>query len=143
MNIPKLRVIILSHGEQSAGMLNTAEMLVGEQQNVVTYGLMPAQSVADLTAAIENEVKEYGAENIIFMSELMHGSPFNAVVSLTREYDLYHITGINLAMLLSVLLERNNEDATAKSVCEEALATVATSIADVRQLLAVDSDDDE
>ena len=39
------------------------------------------------------------------MTELMHGSPFNAVVSLTRNHQIYHITGTNLAMLMGALLD--------------------------------------
>ena len=96
----KIRVVLVSHGEQSKGMLNTVQMLLGEQTNIAAYSLYPEQTIDDLTKVLREEIEKYGAENIIFLTELKHGSPFNAVVSLTRDYDVYHVTGTNLAMLV-------------------------------------------
>ena len=33
----KIRVVLVSHGEQSKGMLNTVQMLLGEQTNIAAY----------------------------------------------------------------------------------------------------------
>ncbi|MCD8356994.1 MAG: PTS mannose transporter subunit IIA [Clostridia bacterium] len=143
MGNPKYRVVLVSHGEQSKGMLDTVQMLLGSQVNIAAYSLYPQQTVNDLSVMLEKEVTEYGAENIIFMTELMHGSPFNAVVSLTREHDIYHITGMNLAMLMAVLMERDEETATAESMCEAAIGAASESYADVRKLLAASDTDEE
>ena len=76
----KIRVVLASHGEQSKGMLNTVQMLLGEQTNIAAYSLYPEQTIDDLTKVLREEIETYGAENIIFLTELKHGSPFNAVV---------------------------------------------------------------
>ena len=81
------------------------------------------------------EVEQYGAENIVFFSELRQGSPFNALVSLTRDYDIYHITGTNLAMLMAVIIERDDEDISAEELCEAAMEAVEGSMLNVRQFL--------
>ncbi len=143
MDNPKYRVVLVSHGEQSKGMLNTVQMLLGPQENITAYSLYPQQSVNDLSAMLEKEVTGHGAENIIFMTELMHGSPFNVVVSLTKKHDIYHITGTNLAMLMAALLERDEDTATAESICEAAIEAATGSYADVRKLLAVSDADEE
>ncbi len=143
MDNQKYRVVLVSHGEQSKGMLNTVQMLLGPQENVAAYSLYPQQTVNDLSAMLEKEIAEYGAENIIFMTELMHGSPFNVVVSLTKEHDIYHVTGTNLAMLMSALLERDDETATAESICEAAIEAAPESFADVRKLLAASDAEEE
>ena len=143
MESPKVRVILVSHGEQSKGMLNTVQMLLGPQQNMAAYSLYPEQSVTDLTEELKKEVETYGSENIIFMTELMHGSPFNAVVSLTRDHSVYHITGTNLAMLMAALMERDDENATAESICDAAIAAVEGSFADVRKILEESGDEEE
>lgn len=143
MDNPKYRVVLVSHGEQSKGMLNTVQMLLGSQKNIAAHSLYPQQAVADLSAALEQEVRTYGAENIIFMTELMHGSPFNAVVALTRNYNVYHITGTNLAMLMAALMERDDESATAESICAAAIDAAPESYADVRQLLAASEEGEE
>lgn len=140
---PKFRIVLASHGEQSKGMLNTVQMLLGPQQNIAAYCLYPEQPVSELTAKLQAEVDTYGAENIIFMTELMHGSPFNAVVSLTREHNLYHITGTNLATLMTVIMERDTEDITGEAICEAAIEAAEGSILDVRKMLAADADQNE
>ena len=143
MESPKYRVVLVSHGEQSQGMLNTVQMLLGPQQNIAAYSLYPEQSVADLTRNLKKEVDVHGSDNIIFMTELMHGSPFNAVVSLTRDHRIYHITGVNLAMLMGALLERDDEKATAESICDAAIAAMEGSFADVRKILEQSGEEED
>ena len=136
MAAPKIRIVLVSHGEQCKGMLNTVQMLLGPQENIAAYPLEAEQSVEDYAVTLREEVKRFGAENIVFLSELKQGSPFNTLVNLTRDYDLHHLTGTNLAMLMTIVMERDDEDATAESVCAAAMETAAESIYDVRKLLA-------
>lgn len=143
MDAPKIRIVLVSHGEQSKGMLNTVQMLLGEQQNIAAYSLYPEQPVTALTEKLQAEIEQYGAENIIFMTELKQGSPFNAVVSLTRDYDLYHITGINLAALMTAIMERDGEGVTAEKLCETIMEDSKNTMLDVRKLLAESGEDDE
>ncbi|MCD8050390.1 MAG: PTS sugar transporter subunit IIA [Clostridiales bacterium] len=143
MDAPKFRIVLASHGEQAKGMMNTVQMLLGPQENMAAYCLYPDQTVNALTEQLENEIKTYGAENIIFMTELFHGSPFNAVVSLTREYDLYHLTGTNLAMLMTVVMERDDENATAEAICDAAIEAAQDSFKDVRKMLAESIENEE
>ena len=143
MDIPKIRIVLVSHGEQSKGMLNSVQMLLGPQENIAAYSLYPEQTVDDLAKLLRTEVETYGAQNIIFMSELKLGSPFNAVVSLTRDYDVYHISGTNLATLMTVVTERDDEGATAEAICAAAMETAQDSIVDVRKMLNEESDMEE
>ena len=143
MAAPKIRIVLVSHGEQCKGMLNTVQMLLGPQENIAAYCLYPESTVEDYAAQLRKEVEQYGADNIVFLSELKQGSPFNALVSLTRDYDLRHLTGTNLAMLMTIVMERDDEGATADSVCEAAMETASESIYDVRKLLAQESSDEE
>ncbi|SHJ84241.1 PTS sugar transporter subunit IIA [Propionispora hippei] len=143
MNSPKFRVVLVSHGEQSKGMLNTVQMLLGPQKNIAAHSLYPEQSVTNLTEKLQDEIEQHGSENIIFMSELMHGSPFNAVVSLTREHQIFHITGINLAMLMTALMMRDGENVTAQDICDAAIAAAEGSFADVGKILEDSTEEEE
>lgn len=142
---PKIRLVLASHGKLSEGMLNTVQMLLGPQENIKAYCLMPEQDVNEFSETLAEEVRTYGAENIVFMTELLHGSPFNCVVSLTRDYDLYHVSGTNLAMLMGAIMERDEEEATPETVCDAAIAAAEGSYQDVRKLLssAMDEEEDE
>ncbi len=143
MSTPRFRVVLVSHGEQAKGMLNTVQMLLGPQENIAAHCLYPEQTVAALTDELEKEIETYGAENIIFMTELFHGSPFNSVVSLTRKHDVYHITGTNLAMLMTAIMEREDEDATAEGICKAIVESADGSILDVRKMLAKAGDNED
>ena len=140
---PKIRIVLASHGKLSEGMKNTVQMLLGPQENLEAYCLMPEQDVSTFTAKLKAEIEEYGAENIVFMTELLHGSPFNCTVNLTREYDVYHVSGINLAMLMGAIMARDDDDATPEDVCEAAIEAAEGSYQDVRKLLSGDDDDEE
>lgn len=140
---PKIRIVLISHGEQAKGMLNSVQMLLGPQKNICAYSLYPEQTVTEFAEILRAEVEQYGAENLIFMSELKLGSPFNAVVSLTRDYDLHHISGVNLATLMTAVMERDDENITADQVCEAALEAAENSIIDVRKMLQEESDTEE
>lgn len=143
MATPKIRIVLASHGEQSKGMLNTVQMLLGPQENIAAYSLYPEMPVTDLTEKLQAEIDQYGAENILFMTELKQGSPFNAVVSLTRNYNIYHITGINLAALMTAIMERDDDDITAEKLCEIIMEDSKNTMLDVRKFLAETGDEEE
>ena len=82
-----MKVIAVSHGSFSKGLVESVQMLVGEQENLVAYGLYPEQTVASLTEKLEEEIKKTPkGEEILFLTDLFHGSPFNAVVSLMKDH---------------------------------------------------------
>ena len=144
MDTPNIRVVLVSHGDQSKGMLHTVQMLLGPQENIAAYSLYPDSTVDAFTDILRKEVEQYGAENIVFMSELRQGSPFNALVSLTRDYDIYHITGTNMAMLMQVIIDRDDEGVTAEELCAAAIEASESSILDVRKFFKDQvADDDE
>ena len=89
-----MKVIAVSHGSYSKGLVESTQMLVGEQENLVAYGLFPEQTVATLTEKLEAEIQNTKeGEEILFVSDLFHGSPFNAIVSLMEHHDIYHEIG--------------------------------------------------
>lgn len=142
----KYRIILASHGKLAAGMLNTVQMLLGPQENMTAYCLSPDEDVDGFEEKLRKEVEQYGAQNIIFMTELLHGSPFNCLVNLTKKYDLHHISGTNLPTLMGAVLARDDEDATIDDVCSAAMEASQNSILDVRALLQTaeeDEDEDE
>lgn len=101
-----MKVIAVSHGSYSKGLVDSVQMLVGEQESLVAYGLFPEQTVATLTEKLEKEINDTPeGEEILFLTDLFHGSPFNAVVSLMRDHEFHHITGINIPLAVEVMWE--------------------------------------
>ena len=53
-----MKVIAVSHGSYSKGLVDSVQMLVGEQESLVAYGLFPEQTVATLTEKLEKEIND-------------------------------------------------------------------------------------
>ena len=74
-----MKVILVSHGSFSKGLFETMEMVLGEQQNLSYVGLYPHQGVDILKENIEKEfTKADEGEEILVLTDLFYGSPFNA-----------------------------------------------------------------
>lgn len=131
-----MKIIVISHGDFAKGIVNSAQMLAGEQENLAAYGLYPKEDRSVLEAKLRRELqaaKEIG-EEVLVLSDIFHGSPFNAAVELMRDYDFYHITGVNLPLLVVALLE-SSMDTTAAEVCEKLIEEFPGTVQDARKLL--------
>ncbi len=103
-----MKIVVVSHGSFSKGLVESVQMLAGKQEKLVAYGLYPEETVTTLTEKLEAEIKATDMnEDILFLTDLFHGSPFNAVVSLMRDYKFFHVTGISLPLMLEAVLERS------------------------------------
>lgn len=139
----KVKVIVVSHGSFSKGVVNSVQMLAGEQEDFVAYGLYPEQTVTDLTQQLEEELKNTSeGKEVIFLSDLFHGSPFNAVVSLMKNYKFSHITGINIPLTVALILERYS-GGSAQEICETVLKDAPDTIKDVSKLFDNEEDEEE
>lgn len=138
-----MKVIAVSHGDFSKGLINSIQMLVGEQEDLVAYGLYPEQTVDSLREELEEEIKKTkGGEDILFLTDLFHGSPFNVVVSLMRDYSFYHITGINLPLAVEVMMGRYM-DKDAQTICEEILNAAPGTVMDVNKMFEEEEEEEE
>ena len=97
-----MRIILISHGEFSRGALQAASMIIGECDYISAVGLVPEDDLDSMAAKIEAEIEKNHAEKeeILVLSDLFYGSPFNSVIPLMSKYKLRHITGMNLAMII-------------------------------------------
>ena len=129
-----MKVIAVSHGSYSKGLVESTQMLVGEQEDLVAYGLFPEQTVATLTEKLKAEIDQTGdGEEILFVSDLFHGSPFNAIVSLIEHHDIYHVTGINLPLMVEVMMGRY-AGKNAAEICAGLIEAAPGTVKDVRKL---------
>ena len=132
-----MQIIIVSHGNLSKALLESAEMIMGKQNDVFTFGLYPGEDSDDLKKKVDEKISELPAcEEILVLSDLFYGSPFNAMISLLNKHKFHHITGINLPILLEILSGRENisKDISFEDVIEKSTSTII----DVNRFLKVD-----
>ena len=131
-----MKIILVSHGSYSKGLYETMEMVLGPQEDLSYVGLYPEQGIDELKANIVKELnKADEGEEVLVLTDLFYGSPFNAMVQLMNTYGVYHMTGINVPLLMEILLMRGNGK-TASEICEETLKLATNTVSDVRKYLA-------
>ena len=83
------KVLIITHGLFGIELKKSAEMIMGEQENVDALGLVPGQSVDDLREKAFEIVEKNDAEgaHTIIMCDLMGGSPSNVALACVAKVD--------------------------------------------------------
>ncbi len=92
-----------SHGRLAKEMLNSAEMIMGPQENIIALALEPNDDPMKLKESIKESVEKVtGDEGVIVLVDLMGGSPSNAAAYVAKE-GIPVITGMNLSILLELI----------------------------------------
>ncbi len=97
--------VLAAHGELAPALLESAEMILGQQNGVVTIKLMPSMNLEALEAELREAIErvDQGA-GVMVMIDLFGGTPSNAAALCLRSHDCAIVTGVNLPMVLETLL---------------------------------------
>ena len=126
-----ITVILVSHGGMAAGMVESTTMLIGDQPCLGSITFEPEDGPDDLTAKVENRLKEALKQGeVIIMTDIPNGNPFNCVSRLMEHYKFYHLTGMNLPMVIDVVSQLS-EDAKAAALSIAAVEPAREAIIDV------------
>ena len=129
-----MKVIVVSHGSYARGLVDTVQMIAGKQEDLEAFGLESEESVDTLKEKIRQSIEQASQEEeILILTDIFYGSPFNTVISLMPEYDLYHVTGINLPLMMEVIMGRITGKH-AEEICKELLKAAPDTVRDVREL---------
>ena len=129
-----MKVIVVSHGSYARGLVDTVQMIAGTQEDLEAFGLESEESVDTLKEKIRQSIEQASQEEeILILTDIFYGSPFNTVISLMPEYDLYHVTGINLPLMMEVIMGRISGKH-AEEICKELLKAAPDTVRDVREL---------
>lgn len=104
-----INVIVMTHGEFARGLINSVQMILGEQENLTPLVFSPQMSLDSLVDKLECKIQEFDNDNpTVLFVDLLGGSPSNAVAMLLgRGVALSAVCGVNLPMLLEFLINRN------------------------------------
>jgi mannose/fructose/sorbose-specific phosphotransferase system IIA component len=128
-------ILIISHGNLSEALLESAKMFVTNTEDVKALAFYPGQGVEDLIhstkAAIAGLVSNDG---VLALVDLPGGSPARAAGTLILETErLETVSGVNLPMLVEVLMLR--ESMSLQELADYAAESGKEGIVDVGKLL--------
>lgn len=130
-----LSIIIVSHGNLSKALSETAEMVLGKQENLSYVGMQPEDSPEILRRKIIKAIHSYPDTPLCIFTDILAGTPFNMVAMLSKEFEFLHISGVNLPVLVEALISRNH--VTLDEFKQTIMARATNTIVDVSTFLEV------
>lgn len=105
-----IAIVIGTHGFAAEQLLKTAEMLLGEQENVGWIDFVPGENADTLIVKYNAQLEKLDtAEGVLFLVDTWGGSPFNAASRIVVDKIHYEvIAGINIPMLVETLMSRDD-----------------------------------
>jgi PTS system mannose-specific IIB component len=106
-----IAIIIGTHGAAAEQLLKTAEMLLGEQNNVAYIDFVPGENAETLIEKYNERLTHLDtSKGVIFLVDTWGGSPFNAASRIVTDKEHYEvITGVNVPMLVETFMARDDD----------------------------------
>jgi mannose PTS system EIIAB component len=105
-----IAIVIGTHGWAAEQLLKTAEMLLGEQENVGWIDFVPGENAETLIEKYQARLANMDtSKGVLFLVDTWGGSPFNAasrIVVDKPDHDV--IAGVNIPMLVETLMGRDD-----------------------------------
>lgn len=101
-----IAILLVSHGTYATAMLETARMILGPQEQAMAVGLTADESPDQLRAELVRAMESFQGTELLVLTDITSGTPFNTVVALSGQYPFRHLTGINLPLLIETLICR-------------------------------------
>ncbi len=127
-------LVICGHGHLAASMLESAEMILGEQEAVAAVALAPEQNLDELHHLIGKQIAQVDqGSGVLVLLDLYGGTPSNATALHFQYTSIEAVTGVNLPMLLEVLLGRHERNlaeltALAEEIGRQGVVNVRTAL---------------
>lgn len=111
-------VIIAAHGKLSGELLNSAEMILGKQDNVDTLTFIPGENTEDLKAKYNKSLEKFkDSSEVLIVVDLFGGSPYNAAFEIAMTHkNVEVLTGASMPMMLEIFSARLDPDVTVESI---------------------------
>ncbi|OON40499.1 PTS mannose transporter subunit IIAB [Izhakiella australiensis] len=113
-----IAIMIGTHGWAAEQLLKTAEMLLGEQENVGWIDFVPGENAETLIEKYQARLAELDTgSGVLFLVDTWGGSPFNAASRIVVDKENYEvIAGVNIPMLVETLMARDDNPSFAELV---------------------------
>lgn len=109
------RVIVIAHGNLASALVGSTALILGSNPDVVALDFDPEGDSEALYRQVEKTAA--GASRVVFLVDLLGGSPYNAAVRWCAKHagsDV--VTGVNMPMLIDVSTMSGQEMTTSRVV---------------------------
>lgn len=106
-----IAIVIGTHGWAAEQLLKTAEMLLGEQENVGWIDFVPGENAETLIEKYTAQMAKLDtSKGVLFLVDTWGGSPFNAASRIVVDKEHHEVVaGVNIPMLVETLMARDDD----------------------------------
>ena len=113
--------LIVTHGRLATELLNAAEAIVGDVQNIAAVSIGWHDDVDMASSMIEKGIKRVDTgSGVLVLTDMFGGTPTNIATAFLDDGVVEVVTGVNLPMLIKLIqLEANVDLAEAAALVRE------------------------
>ncbi|MHC5228704.1 PTS sugar transporter subunit IIA [Enterococcus sp. LJL99] len=104
-----LNIIVATHGRFGEELVKSAEMIIGETNNVYALSLLPEKSFEDFYEETKEIFTEIEGPTIALV-DLFGGTPSNVLTALTQKYEHKVVSGLNLPLFIELYMKATLSD---------------------------------
>ncbi|MDT2821964.1 PTS mannose transporter subunit IIA [Enterococcus devriesei] len=121
------KFFLISHNEFAHGLKKALEMIVGPQENLFSFGLMPGGHPDEIAQKIDALITE--ETEAVILGDIAGGSVCNSAMRLTTKQNVVLVTGMNLPLAMEIIITQTTS--------REAIETIITNVKEGMKILTI------
>ena len=102
-----VNVLIVTHGDLGKELLKSSEMIIGKIDGAESISFKIGSSFETLAKEVTDSIERLSKDELIVFTDMYGGSPFNAVQRASKNYNFYHITGVNFPLFIDIAVSKS------------------------------------
>lgn len=104
-------IAVISHGQLCEGIMDSVKMVAGDAEQIGILSLKPGMSPDTYREELRKMIEDLDTgDGVLVLADLLGGTPFNSSAMLSENMKIQIVTGMNMPMLVSIVLEREDGD---------------------------------
>lgn len=99
-------LLVCTHGRFGEELIRSCEMITGCLSDVYSFSLLPGMPPEDYREMVEEKLKTLTGD-VVCLVDLFGGTPCNSVAILSKKYDMHILSGVNLAMIIEMVTQKD------------------------------------
>lgn len=125
-------IILMTHGEAGVGLKKSAEMIMGELEDVYCMTLREGQDPMEYVSELRGLLGR-APEDTIILTDLFGGTPSNTAAAFALQKNYRVVSGLNLAMLIEAEMSRGTVEG--EELTERIIQAGRDGIKNIRQIM--------
>ncbi|MDO5518568.1 MAG: hypothetical protein Q4F66_13515 [Clostridium sp.] len=99
------KVVLVSHGTLASAMMESVQMIIGKNDDLMCFGLNNDLYCSDIAENIKSMAENNKSTQYIVIADLLGGSVCNECNELALLHNVKVISGMNMKLVIELLLE--------------------------------------